>query len=270
MAHAEYYLGLAEEAEPHLKGTEQARWFAQLDREYENLRAALSFLLERARVQTETQVGQQQAERALRLCVALYWFWYNRGKLREGRSFLEHALSGSSSVATPLRAKALHVAGELAWAQEDIEQAETLCGESVALYRELGDKVGMANPLDMLGALARVRGQYVVGARQVGGGRHALPRGGRPLEQGAATPNWPASPPVRESTSGQVSCWKRVSGSTAPWAITSASAGCFTCWPGCTFSRKPIQCELTPWPSRAWRSAEREAMIGSRPTCWGC
>jgi len=158
-AHAEYYLGLAEEAEPHLKGTEQTRWFAQLDREYENLRAALSFLLERARAQT----GQQQDERALRLCVALSRFWYNRGKLREGRSFLEHALSGRSDVATPLRAKALHAAGELAWTQEDFEQAEVLGGESLALFRELGNTGGIADCLNLVGSAARERGQYSLG-----------------------------------------------------------------------------------------------------------
>jgi predicted ATPase len=48
---AHYYLALAEEAEPQLSGTEQARWVAQLEREQENIRAALSFLLERARTQ---------------------------------------------------------------------------------------------------------------------------------------------------------------------------------------------------------------------------
>ena len=47
-AHAAYYLALAEEAEPHLKGAEQIRWFARLEQERANLRAALSWLLERA------------------------------------------------------------------------------------------------------------------------------------------------------------------------------------------------------------------------------
>src|SRR5258708_1302791 len=67
-AHAEYYLALAEQAEPHLRGTEQIRWFARLEQEHENLRAALLWLLERTRVQTGPQEDQLQAEQALRRC----------------------------------------------------------------------------------------------------------------------------------------------------------------------------------------------------------
>ncbi len=59
-AHAEYYLTLAEEAEPQLRGTEQARWFARLEQEHGNLRAALIFLLEQAQVQADSQEEQQK------------------------------------------------------------------------------------------------------------------------------------------------------------------------------------------------------------------
>ena len=45
VAHAAYYLALAEEAEPQLREPEQARWMAQLGMEQENLRAALSLLI---------------------------------------------------------------------------------------------------------------------------------------------------------------------------------------------------------------------------------
>jgi predicted ATPase len=65
-AHAAYYLALAEEAEPHLKGAEQNRWLARLEQERANLRTALSWLLERARMEGQAQEGRGQAERALR------------------------------------------------------------------------------------------------------------------------------------------------------------------------------------------------------------
>ncbi len=47
-AHAMYFIDRAEEAEPYLRGSESRLWFAQLEQEHENLRAALNFLLEQA------------------------------------------------------------------------------------------------------------------------------------------------------------------------------------------------------------------------------
>ena len=102
--------------------------------------------------QGKEQQGQiEQAEQALRLCVALYWFWYIRGYIREGRTFLERALAFRESVAPLIRAKALVAAGDLAFYQDDFDRAEILGRESLALFRELGDKHGMAAALDLLG-----------------------------------------------------------------------------------------------------------------------
>ena len=151
MAHAEYYLALAEAAAPHLHGAEQASLVAQLGRDQENLRAALRFLLEK-----------EQTERALRLCVALHWFWHVRGSLQEGRDFLEQALSRNEGVATQLRARALYVAAELAAGLDDMERSETWCEECLTLSREVGDTTRIASSLDLLGSMARVRGQYTL------------------------------------------------------------------------------------------------------------
>ena len=161
-AHAAYYLALAEEAEPQLRGSEQARWMAQLGMEQENLHAALSFLLEQPHVQAGTPEGQLHAEQALRLCVALYWFWYHCGYMREGQVFLERALARRGGVATPLRARALYAAAELAYGLDEMERTETLCGECLSLYQELGDTSGIASSLSLLGSRARVRGHYAL------------------------------------------------------------------------------------------------------------
>jgi len=161
-AHAAYYLGMSEEAEPQLKGAEQGRWLSQLEREHENLRAALTFLIERARVQAGTPLGQVAAEHALRLCAALHWFWYSCGYRREGQAFLAQALLRRQGVAPLLRARALYVAAELAWGLDDTEQTETLCLECLSLYQELGDPSGIASSLSLLGRMARVRGDYAL------------------------------------------------------------------------------------------------------------
>ena len=56
-AHAAYYLRLAEEAEPRLLGAEQARWLDRLERDHENLRAALSWLIEQEALETALRLG---------------------------------------------------------------------------------------------------------------------------------------------------------------------------------------------------------------------
>jgi predicted ATPase/DNA-binding SARP family transcriptional activator len=66
-AFTEYFLGLAETADPLLRGPQQARWFRTLDEELDNLHAAL-------RVSIDTG----DSPRALRLIRALGWLWMTR------------------------------------------------------------------------------------------------------------------------------------------------------------------------------------------------
>jgi predicted ATPase len=160
MAHATYYLGLAEEAAPHLHGAEEASVVARLEREQENLRAALGSLMEQAQTQAGTKKGARAAEQAMGLCVALYWFWYERGHAREGQIFLERALARGQGVAPRLRARALYAAAELALGLNEMERTERLCEEGLSLYREVSDTAGIASSLLLLGAMARVRGHY--------------------------------------------------------------------------------------------------------------
>ena len=164
-AHAEYYLRLAEEALPSLKATEQGKWMARLEQEHENLRAALSWLLAQARVGGEQ--SKQQAEQALRLCSALSWFWSIRGYSREGQHFLEQALALSENVSVPVRVKAFYTAANLAFLLDDTERTEKLASESLNLFRELGDKVGMADALFLLGTSAWARGQNTLAQPQL-------------------------------------------------------------------------------------------------------
>jgi tetratricopeptide (TPR) repeat protein len=149
-AHAAYYLALAEEAEPRLTRAGKGRWLERLQREHENLRVAVSWL-----------VMHKEQESALRLVGAMWRFWWMRGYLSEGRAELARALAGSRGVvATPVWAKALHAAGTLAAAQGDFEQSETLCGESLALFRALKDSRGSATSLTMLGSVTLQRSDF--------------------------------------------------------------------------------------------------------------
>jgi predicted ATPase/DNA-binding CsgD family transcriptional regulator len=112
-AHAQYYLALAQAAEPHLFGPEQGVWFDRLDREQENLRAVLQRSMSR---------GDEEVEQGLRLGIALSRFWTVRGHASDARRWLD-----------------------------EYELAQALSSESLALYREIGDAQGMAWALYWLG-----------------------------------------------------------------------------------------------------------------------
>ena len=153
-AHAACYLALAEQAEPEFAGPRQAMWLERLDREHENLRAALQWLLEQREARQSPGDGR---EMALRLGAALEQFWVIRGHHSEGRTFLERALATRKGVATAVQAKALGTAGRLALNQGDMDRGGVLCEQSLALCRELGDTAGIALSLQRLAVVAWVR-----------------------------------------------------------------------------------------------------------------
>jgi predicted ATPase/DNA-binding CsgD family transcriptional regulator len=159
-AHAAYFLTLAEDAARELKGPQLAKWLEQLEREHENLRAALQWSIE------PMQVGSNP-EMALRLCEALKVFWEVRCLYSEGRTFLEQALAVSKEVTVPLRARALSAAAGFAFAQSDYDRAESLCQESLALYRELGDTRGIAYSLQGLALIAPKKGAHIETTRSL-------------------------------------------------------------------------------------------------------
>ncbi|MDQ6662429.1 MAG: LuxR C-terminal-related transcriptional regulator [Chloroflexota bacterium] len=152
-AHTQYYLALAEEAEPHLAGPEQVKWFDRLDREQENLRAVLQ----------HTIAGEdEEVELALRLGTALAWFWYVRGYASDGRLWVEwmQAERRGSATVRARAARALNQAARLAIWRDEYELAQVLSSESLALYRELGDAQGMAWALYWLGDATQDRSEY--------------------------------------------------------------------------------------------------------------
>ena len=149
--HADFFLTLAEGAESKLQGPDQVEWLNRLEVEYDNLKAVLELSSE--------ETGEK-AEVGLRLAGALWRFWLVRGYLSEGSRWLEGVLSASKSPSdtTPAkalwRAKALNGAGSLAQRQGDFARANTLLEESLATFREVGDKGGIAIALRNLGLVA--------------------------------------------------------------------------------------------------------------------
>jgi predicted ATPase len=152
--HAEYYLSLAESANPRMWGAEQTEWLVRLDTEHDNMRAALSWSEHDA---VGVAVG-------LRLAGALMRFWYIRGHFTECRRWLEVALAAGGDAPNPVRGRALNLAGILAFAQGDYGRATELFEESLVLLREQGDIWGIALGLGDLGLVAHDQGDYRRGA----------------------------------------------------------------------------------------------------------
>jgi predicted ATPase/DNA-binding CsgD family transcriptional regulator len=155
VAHAAYYRALAEEAEPKIASREQRRSLQRLGEEHDNLRAALSWSIDRGEVET-----------ALRLCCALWRYWLLIGHLSEGRRWLGAALARRDEAPPALRARALAAAGVLAVYQADYGDAARLCEESLRVARQLGDQRGVADALSGL-ALSAQRAGRPASAREM-------------------------------------------------------------------------------------------------------
>jgi len=149
--HAAYYQALAERAEPALTGAEQPPWLARLERDHDNLRAALQWARETGDVAD-----------GLRLAGALWRFWYTHGHLSEGRRWLEWFLVAprDGAVHDAVLAKGLLGAGVLARMQGDYTRATVACQESLTLYRTLDDVQGIAVALNVLGNVAVNQGDH--------------------------------------------------------------------------------------------------------------
>jgi predicted ATPase/class 3 adenylate cyclase len=139
--HAEHFLAVAEEAEPHLR-RDSIEWLDLLEDEHDNLRAALDRL--------ET-AGERQL--VLQLAGAISRFWYLKSHLMEGQRRLESALQADDRP-TPARARALNAAAVMTLNLGDIERARLRAEEALSLCRTLGEAGGVAYSTMMVGNAA--------------------------------------------------------------------------------------------------------------------
>jgi predicted ATPase/DNA-binding SARP family transcriptional activator len=186
LAHAIYFLDLAERAEPELRGPDQAAWLDRLEEEQANLRAALAWSLADKPIRRNasevtslwnvafsTPYSLDLPALGLRLAGALAVFWKGRNHLSEGRALLERALAATanssangagraSAAVLAARAKALAGAGVLAVFQGDRDAAQEQLAESIELWRQLGDQRWLANTLGFLAMALAFRGEWAM------------------------------------------------------------------------------------------------------------
>jgi predicted ATPase len=137
--HLDYFLSFVEEHDENLRGAEQAGALESMDAEVDNLRAALGW-----------SATSNNLDAELRLASGLWRYWRVRSAFSEGRHWLEDAVSRGDHPPANLRARALLGAGSLANYQADYVRARALVEASLALYRELNDRQGIAYCLNLL------------------------------------------------------------------------------------------------------------------------
>ncbi len=147
--HAEWFGALLDRAEPELEGPDQDVWLDQLDREHDNIRAALRWALPDA-----------DSQLALRIAGSSATFWWVRGHWTEGRRWCEEALSRTGEEPPAPRAKTLEGAAHLAYRQQDYARANELVADGLELCDELGDARRTARMLRIQGLVRSGEGDY--------------------------------------------------------------------------------------------------------------
>lgn len=149
--HLDYFLSLALQAEPHLRGKGQRVWVDRLDVELDNIRLALEW------------ARSNDIEKGLQAATALEWFWHIRNHWMEGKGWLEQLLAEESGTAAPgnpprspgrsiARGKALNALGVITSNWVGDENIAPLYKEARAIFEEYDD----LNPRDLARSLGNL------------------------------------------------------------------------------------------------------------------
>ncbi|MDR7419329.1 MAG: adenylate/guanylate cyclase domain-containing protein [Armatimonadota bacterium] len=134
--HAATFLSLAEQGARRVFGEGANTWLDRLEREHDNLRAAITWAIEHG-----------EAETALRFGAALWRFWQMRGHVQEGRERLNAILAMPGAQGLPAYAAAVEAAGGIAYWQGDFDGARSHYEQQLTLARARGDALGTAEAL---------------------------------------------------------------------------------------------------------------------------
>ncbi|WP_116449976.1 ATP-binding protein [Blastococcus litoris] len=147
LAHARYFLELAERNVPAYRRAEAVDALAQTAQEAGNFEAAL-----------ESALALGEGELTGRLCWALWLDWWLHGHLRTGRRFAEAALRTELSPHT--RVRALLTFSAMAFAQGDLAASAPTWTEALRLAESIGDVNGQAHAASGEGLNALATGDH--------------------------------------------------------------------------------------------------------------
>ena len=146
--HAAFFEALGREAEAGLEGDDQAAWLVRVERELDNVRAALEFAF-----------GSGRVALGLGLASSLGRFWRAHGHVTEARRWLALGLSLPGDVSAEVRAYALWTSARQAMAQHDYDAAEPLAASANELFRDTQHVREVVFSLCELANIALVREQ---------------------------------------------------------------------------------------------------------------
>jgi tetratricopeptide (TPR) repeat protein len=147
--HARYFLEFAQENGPKVWEPEGDEAIADLSADLDDLRTAWEWLF-----------LQSSADDVAALTISLSGFWEKQGHLREGRERMTRCLSREGDLRDgELHAKLLADAGWFDYMQADFASATEHSQHSLDRARELGDRDGQSNALNVLALAAQAQGQ---------------------------------------------------------------------------------------------------------------
>jgi len=154
--HAEYFLALAKRAAPEIATAPQDLWLERLAAESGNFRAAMRWLLDRGAPGRAAQLGS-----------ALWNCWWLRSRLPEAASWMAEVLAAPDVLSVDERALASMLLGLSASGLGDYARGLLNLRQAYQLYRDLGDRVGVAGALAALGGVTAVTEDPADGERLV-------------------------------------------------------------------------------------------------------
>ncbi len=147
-SHTDFYLNLAEKAEPHLTGENLAEWLEKLEFEINNIRAALNWSL------------KKDVETAGRIAGATRYFWSNHNYLTEGREWMEKILEKSEEIPNAVRFKLLNALGQFARNQGDLSASQKFNEVALKAGKAANDLRQIAISAHGLAAIATRQGDF--------------------------------------------------------------------------------------------------------------
>ena len=151
--HLNYYLRAVKRAEPEFFGSKELVWLVWIDNEWDNLRTAVEWSLEK------------RPEAGLELVNCLGYFLLDHTYISDMENWLSQLLPHPvNSARTAQRAQGL-----LQWAwcvaagHEDISPAQSMIEESSSIYEEIGDKNGLAHGFQEKGFIYIWTGEHKTG-----------------------------------------------------------------------------------------------------------